>query len=87
MPACRQALQPTRELARRLARHLPEAATLHVSGCAKGCAKAEAASITLTGTGDGFDLVRDGRAGDVPRQRRMSAAFIAQNATLLGEVP
>lgn len=61
-PACVQSLQPTRDLARALA---PYASTLvHVSGCAKGCAHAAVAPITLTATKDGFTLIRNGTAAD-----------------------
>ncbi len=63
-PGCPQALQPTRSLARALAPLVPAGQGLHVSGCAKGCAHPTAASVTLTGTLAGFDIVRNGRASD-----------------------
>ncbi len=63
-PGCPQALQATRDLARRLAPDVPEGQHLHVSGCAKGCAHPGPASVTLTGTAAGFDLIRQGRASD-----------------------
>lgn len=63
-PGCPQALQPTRSLARNLAPFVPAGQHLHVSGCAKGCAHPTAASVTLTGTLAGFDIVRNGRASD-----------------------
>ena len=84
-PACSQALQPTRELARRLAPLLPNGATLHVSGCAKGCAKAGAADVTLTGQAAGYDLVRGGRAGDQPQRRGLAAEAIVQRPEILSE--
>lgn len=60
-PGCPQALQETRNLARRLA---PLAAgTLHVSGCAKGCAHPGAADLVLTATRQGFVLARQAKAG------------------------
>jgi precorrin-3B synthase len=65
-PACTQAHQPTRALARQLAAHVPQGESLHVSGCAKGCAHPMDAPLTLTATATGFDLVRKGRAGDTP---------------------
>lgn len=84
-PACSQALQPTRKLARRLAPLLPDGATLHVSGCAKGCAMAGATDVTLTGHAGGYDLVRNGRAGDQPQRRDVSAEAIAQRPEILSE--
>ena len=63
-PSCPQGLQPTRALATRLAPSVPAGQHLHVSGCAKGCAHSDMANVTLTATATGFDIVRDGRAGD-----------------------
>ena len=63
-PGCPQALQPTRDLARRLAPQVPPGQHLHVSGCAKGCAHPAAADITLTATAQGYTLIRNGRAAD-----------------------
>ena len=63
-PACPQALQPTRTLARALAPHLVPGAVLHVSGCAKGCAHPGRAALTLVGRTEGYGLVRGGTAAD-----------------------
>ncbi len=68
-PFCPQATVETRALATRLARRLGPGDTLHVSGCAKGCAHPRAASLTLTGRDGAFDLVRNGTPWDEPRQR------------------
>lgn len=65
-PACPQAQGETRQLAQHLARHLPERETLHLSGCAKGCAHPAAAELTLTATDHGYDLIRNGSASDTP---------------------
>jgi precorrin-3B synthase len=69
-PACGAALGATRPLARALAAWpgLP-AGTLHVSGCAKGCAHPAPAAITLVAEPGGFALVRGGTARDVPAMR------------------
>ncbi|MEM1064557.1 MAG: precorrin-3B synthase [Pseudomonadota bacterium] len=74
-PGCPQASVETRDLARSLATRLPADATLHVSGCAKGCAHPRRADLTLVGRDGGFDLVRNGapwddaiRRGIDPRQ-------------------
>lgn len=85
-PACIQGLQPTRDLARRLAPHLPDATTLHVSGCAKGCAHTARADITLTGQAAGFDVVYKGRAGDQPLRTGMAPEALVNNPSLLREV-
>ncbi|MFP5478479.1 MAG: precorrin-3B synthase [Alphaproteobacteria bacterium] len=65
-PACPQALGDTRQLARRLAPHLAPGRTIHISGCAKGCAHPSPAETTLTATGTGYDLIRNGTASDTP---------------------
>ena len=71
-PGCPQAVGPTRDLARALAPRLSPGRTLHVSGCAKGCAWPARADLTLVATPEGFDLVRGGRASDAPALRQLS---------------
>ncbi len=73
---CRNATRDTRAdaehlaaVARRLAR---SGTTLHVSGCEKGCAHPGPAPFTLTARGGAYDLVRDGRAWDVPIISRLT---------------
>lgn len=63
-PGCPQALQETRDLARRLATQVPPGRHLHVSGCAKGCAHPGPADVTLVATQAGFDVIRHGSARD-----------------------
>ncbi|MGG7565107.1 precorrin-3B synthase [Rhodovulum sp. DZ06] len=70
-PGCPQAAAPTRALAAALAPQVPPGRTLHVSGCAKGCAHPGPADTTLTARGGLFDLVRDGRAWDEPTRRAL----------------
>jgi precorrin-3B synthase len=65
-PACPQALGDTRKLARQLVPHLVASQTLHISGCAKGCAHPAPADLTLTATDHGYDLIRNGTASDMP---------------------
>ena len=60
-PACPQASVETRALAQRLAPHV--AGRLHVSGCAKGCARAAPADVVATGRDGRFDLAFHARAG------------------------
>jgi precorrin-3B synthase len=40
--------------------------TIHISGCAKGCAHPRAAALTIVGTPDGAALVANGAARDAP---------------------
>lgn len=61
-PACPQATVETRQLAQRLAPHV--VGRLHVSGCAKGCARAAPADVTVTGRHGRYDLAANARAGD-----------------------
>jgi precorrin-3B synthase len=75
-PLCPQAFAETRELATALAPHVALDVRLHVSGCAKGCAHPAIASITLVGTPDGFDLVREGNARQAPIMRAIDPAEI-----------
>ncbi|MBO9444523.1 precorrin-3B synthase [Ruegeria sp. R14_0] len=65
-PFCPQAKAETRNIARALASRVP--GSLHVSGCAKGCARMGSADVTLIGHNGRFDLVKQGRAGDEPSQ-------------------
>lgn len=80
-PGCGRATVPAPADAAALGGWLAPGATLHVSGCAKGCAHPGAASFTLVGHGGRYDLVRDGRAGDPPLRRGLT---MAAAAALLG---
>jgi precorrin-3B synthase len=62
-PACRSASVDTRRDARRLGSSGFEG-TLHVSGCAKGCARSAAADLTLVGEAGRYGVVRNGTARD-----------------------
>jgi precorrin-3B synthase len=75
-PACPEAHGETRKLAASLAPQFGPDRRLHVSGCAKGCAHPNASDITLVGTPDGFDLVRNGAPRDVPVRRGLSIADV-----------
>ena len=70
-PACAHGLRPVRADATDWARMLPkgEGVVLHVSGCAKGCARPAATAMTVTATVTGYDLILNGRAGDPPARR------------------
>lgn len=65
-PACASGRIAARALALRLAERGRFGGSVHVSGCAKGCAHPSPAAIVLVGTEAGLALVRNGRAGDKP---------------------
>lgn len=73
-PLCSQATVSTRDVARDLAAVFD--GTIHVSGCAKGCARPSSAELTLVGREGRFDLVRNGRAGDTPVETGLTAAEV-----------
>lgn len=81
-PACASATVETRALARAIAPVFLSAAagdtprSLHVSGCAKGCARPRAADLTLVGRGGSFDLVRAGAAWDPPARSGLAPAAL-----------
>jgi precorrin-3B synthase len=79
-PACMHGHRPVREDAARFAPLLPkgEGVVLHVSGCAKGCARPVETAATLTATETGYDLVLAGKAGDPPARRGLATAEIKE---------
>jgi precorrin-3B synthase len=86
-PLCASGKIPARELgpelARAAARLLDGSLTLHLSGCAKGCAHRGAAALTIVGNPNGFGVVVNGCARDAPvatlptRQLRSSLTRLA----------
>jgi precorrin-3B synthase len=77
-PACDSAKLSTRELAPAIAEaaraFLDGSVTIHVTGCAKGCAHPGAAALTFIGPNR---LVIQGRAGDIPHGTPSITDFIA----------
>jgi precorrin-3B synthase len=67
-PACTSATVTTRGDAMQLAA-LGLAGTLHVAGCAKGCAHPTPADVTLVGEAGLYDVVLGGRTIDAPTWR------------------
>jgi len=59
--------------------------TIHLSGCRKGCAHPKAAAITVVGTGQGCEIIRNGTVRGRPDRRVESAellsAIMAEAAT------
>jgi len=82
-PGCPEAHAETRTLAASLAPHISEDATLHVSGCAKGCAHPGSSEVTLVGAADGYDLVRHGSPRDVPAMRGLTPAQLLADISVL----
>ena len=78
-PGCQSTALDTRGDGRRLAALLPRfgfAGTVHVSGCAKGCAKSGSSDLVLVGSEGRYGIVRKGTAQDQPA-RRFSFAELA----------
>ncbi|UQI42153.1 cobalamin biosynthesis protein CobG [Vreelandella venusta] len=63
-PYCEQASVATQPLAERLSGWV--AASVHISGCAKGCARQRPAALCLTGRDGRFDVIVNGRADSAP---------------------
>ena len=82
-PACPEAHVQTRRLAAALAPHIGADESLHVSGCAKGCAHPGPSTITLVGTTSGFDLVRQGTTRDRPALQGLDPARILSDGDAL----
>lgn len=65
-PACRSAFAPAQADALRLAGVAGLVGAVHVSGCAKGCARQAPAPLTLVGEAGGYGVVLDGTVRDAP---------------------
>ena len=77
-PACVHGHRSVRDDATRWAALLPNGDTviLHVSGCAKGCARPAATAATFTATATGYDLILAGKAGDLSARRSLSGSEV-----------
>lgn len=78
-PRCASAHVDTHALARRLAPLVT--GSLHVSGCAKGCARRAPADLTVIGTDRGFDIVRHGNTHASPARTGVAADDILAEMT------
>jgi precorrin-3B synthase len=78
-PACSSATTATHADALTLSASIKAVGgiVLHVSGCAKGCAHAGPAPVTLVGRDGLYDLVLDGRADGIAVARGLSVADIS----------
>jgi len=90
MPLCASAQVPTRTLGRAIATVaaslLDGSLTIHLSGCAKGCAHARAAAVTMVGEPGGCGVVVNGAACDPPLLSIASDALPSSLAQLAGNV-
>ena len=66
-PACRSSSVDTRRTARRLAASA-FTGSVHVSGCAKGCARSAPADLVLVGEQGRYGVIRHGTARDLPER-------------------
>ncbi|MGD9657125.1 MAG: precorrin-3B synthase [Methylocystis sp.] len=62
---------------------------LHLSGCAKGCARQSASPITLLACAEGFDLIENGGADSAPRLRSLTFEAVMRelSARAAGDAP
>tara|TARA_R110002110_G_scaffold293407_6_gene507344 strand:+ start:1093 stop:2253 length:1161 start_codon:yes stop_codon:yes gene_type:complete len=86
-PGCPQALGPTRGLARALAERVPVGRTLHVAGCAKGCAHPGPADYTLVALPLGYAAGRQAKAADPSPYPSLTAEELIARPGLIFENP
>ena len=79
-PACRSSSVDTRRDALRLAA-LPFKGNLHVSGCAKGCARSAPANLVLVGEQGRYKVICNGTTRDAPER-----TIVAEDAGALFDV-
>jgi precorrin-3B synthase len=78
-PACASGLIAARALAAEIAPRLPpQSATIHISGCAKGCARPAPAALTVVGTERGCGIVHNGSARATPSRHVDSADLVKE---------
>jgi precorrin-3B synthase len=89
-PLCASAQIPTRTLgpavARAAAPLLDGSLTIHLSGCAKGCAHHGAAALTIVGDHGGCSVIVDGAARDAPLGTIAIDALPSRLAALAQEI-
>jgi precorrin-3B synthase len=78
-PACASGLIAARALAMEVAPYLSaQSKTIHISGCAKGCAHPAPAALTVVGTERGCGIVHDGSARATPHRHVAPADAVAE---------
>jgi precorrin-3B synthase len=86
-PGCPSTALDTRGDGRRVASWLPRfrfAGTVHVSGCAKGCAKSGPSDLVLVGSEGRYGIVRNGTARDHATRHLSFAELAADPGRILG---
>ena len=85
-PHCPSASVRTRDLADSLVRTgaWSGGKTLHISGCAKGCAAPEARDICIVGRAGRFDIVEKGCAWQAPSSTGILTTDILERVSELG---
>ena len=88
LPACASGLIAARALAMTMAGELPpwrDGATIHVSGCPKGCAHPAPAALTVVGTERGCGIIRAESARAAPDCHVDPADLIAEVRRIVAE--
>jgi precorrin-3B synthase len=88
-PACRSTSLDTRGDARRIAEMLAQfrfTGTVHVSGCAKGCAKSGIADLVLVGSEGDYGIVHQGTAQNHPIRRLEASELASDIGAIIGLV-
>jgi precorrin-3B synthase len=86
-PGCPSTALDTRGDGRRIAGWLPRfrfSGTVHVSGCAKGCAKSGPADFVLVGSEGRYGIVRNGTARDEATRQLSFAELAADSGHIFG---
>lgn len=81
-PYCEQASVATQPLAERLSGVTQGA--VHVSGCAKGCARRASADVCVVGQAGRFDLIVNGRADSTPVKTGLTESEVVAYLESLG---
>lgn len=81
-PYCTQASVATQPLAQRLAPHVEQ--RVHISACAKGCARQQPAPVCLTGRNGRFDVIIDGCADSAPQVAGLNESDVLDYLESLG---
>lgn len=87
-PACSHGLIAARTIAAEIARDATlqgDGITIHVSGCAKGCAHPKPSPLTIIGTEQGCGIVRNGTAQDAPSAYVGAADLVAELGRIMGK--
>ncbi|MBD3897592.1 cobalamin biosynthesis protein CobG [Halomonas sp. ML-15] len=78
-PHCEQASVETLALAEQLSGRV--AGSVHISGCAKGCACQQPTDLCLTGRNGRFDLIKGGRADGVPLASGLTESEVVERVS------